>query len=73
MFDPDAYARHTYVTPAPEAGGLAAPQTLNLLDVVPDRWPTERPCTERDYRADTFQQDCSSGPGRSAGTATTRR
>lgn len=42
--------RPPYLRHARSRGGrvLAAPQTLNLLDVVHDRWPTERPCTERD-------------------------
>jgi exodeoxyribonuclease-3 len=56
VFDPDAYAGHTHVTP-PERGALARLQALGLHDVVRDRWPTERVFTYWDYRAGMFHQD----------------
>jgi exodeoxyribonuclease-3 len=57
VFDPDAYAGHTHVTP-PEREALAALQELGFRDVVRDRWPHERVFTYWDYRAGMFHQDC---------------
>ncbi len=56
VFDPDAYAGHTHVTPA-ERAALANLQALGLRDVVRDRWPTARVFTYWDYRAGMFHQD----------------
>src|SRR3954470_21918345 len=56
VFDPEAYAGHTHVTP-PERGALAELQALGLHDVVRDRWPNERVFTYWDYRAGMFHQD----------------
>jgi exodeoxyribonuclease-3 len=56
VFDPDAYAGHTHVTP-PERQALAELQALGLRDVVRDRWPNERVFTYWDYRAGMFHQD----------------
>jgi exodeoxyribonuclease-3 len=56
VFDPDAYAGQTHVTP-PERAALAQLQALGLRDVVRDRWPTERVFTYWDYRAGMFHQD----------------
>jgi exodeoxyribonuclease III len=56
VFDPDAYAGHTHVTPA-ERAALAELQALGLRDVVRDRWPGERVFTYWDYRAGMFHQD----------------
>jgi exodeoxyribonuclease-3 len=56
VFDPDAYAGQTHVTP-PERAALAKLQALGLHDVVRDRWPTERVFTYWDYRAGMFHQD----------------
>ncbi len=56
VFDPDAYAGQTHVTP-PERAALAQLQELGLRDVVRDRWPTERVFTYWDYRAGMFHQD----------------
>jgi exodeoxyribonuclease-3 len=56
VFDPDAYAGQTHVTPA-ERAALADLQALGLRDVVRDRWPTERVFTYWDYRAGMFHQD----------------
>jgi exodeoxyribonuclease-3 len=56
LFDPDAYAGHTHVTP-PERAALAKLQALGLRDVVRDRWPTERVFTYWDYRAGMFHKD----------------
>jgi exodeoxyribonuclease-3 len=53
VFDPDAYAGHTHVTP-PERAAVAE---LGLHDVVRDRWPTERVFSYWDYRAGMFHQD----------------
>jgi exodeoxyribonuclease-3 len=57
VFDPDAYAGQTHVTP-PERAALAALQEAGLHDVVRDRWPRERVFTYWDYRAGMFHQDC---------------
>ena len=56
VFDPDAYAGQTHVTP-PERAALAELVGLGLHDVVRDRWPTERVFTYWDYRAGMFHQD----------------
>jgi exodeoxyribonuclease-3 len=56
VFDPDAYAEETHVTP-PERAALAELQGLGLRDVVRDRWPGERVFTYWDYRAGMFHRD----------------
>ena len=56
VFDPDAYAGQTHVTP-PEREALASLQSLGLRDVVRDRWPDARVFTYWDYRAGMFHQD----------------
>jgi exodeoxyribonuclease III len=56
VFDPEAYAGHTHVTP-PEREALAELRALGLRDVVRDRWPQERVFTYWDYRAGMFHQD----------------
>src|SRR6266566_1926615 len=56
VFDPDAYAGQTHVTP-PEREALAKLMALGLHDVVRDRWPSERVFTYWDYRAGMFHQD----------------
>ena len=56
VFDPDAYADQTHVTP-PERAALAELQALGLHDVVRERWPNERVFTYWDYRAGMFHQD----------------
>ncbi|MDQ3933884.1 MAG: exodeoxyribonuclease III [Actinomycetota bacterium] len=56
VFDPDAYAGQTHVTP-PERDALAELQALGLRDVVRERWPNERVFTYWDYRAGMFHQD----------------
>jgi exodeoxyribonuclease III len=56
VFDPDAYAGQTHVTP-PERRALAELQGLGLHDVVRERWPGERVFTYWDYRAGMFHQD----------------
>lgn len=56
VFDPDAYAGHTHVTP-PERAALAELQAVGLHDVVRDRWPGERVFTYWDYRAGMFHKD----------------
>jgi exodeoxyribonuclease-3 len=56
VFDPDAYAGHTHVTPA-ERAALAALAELGLRDVVRERWPEERLFTYWDYRAGMFHKD----------------
>jgi exodeoxyribonuclease III len=56
VFDPDAYAGQTHVTP-PERAALAELQAVGLHDVVRDHWPTERVFTYWDYRAGMFHQD----------------
>ena len=56
VFDPDAYAGETHVTP-PERAALAELQALGLRDLVRDRWPDERVFTYWDYRAGMFHQD----------------
>ena len=57
VFDPDAFAGQTHVTP-PERAALSAIEDLGFHDVVRDRWPTERVFTFWDYRAGMFHQDC---------------
>jgi exodeoxyribonuclease-3 len=56
VFDPDAYAGQTHVTP-PEREALADLQAVGLHDVVRDRWPEEIVFTYWDYRAGMFHQD----------------
>lgn len=56
VFDPDAYAGHTHVTPK-ERAALADLQAVGLHDVVRDRWPAERVFTYWDYRAGMFHRD----------------
>jgi exodeoxyribonuclease-3 len=56
VFDPDAYAGQTHVTPQ-EREALAELESLGLHDVVRDRWPAERVFTYWDYRAGMFHQD----------------
>ncbi len=56
VFDPEAYAGHTHVTPA-ERAALADLQSVGLHDVVRDRWPGERVFSYWDYRAGMFHQD----------------
>jgi exodeoxyribonuclease-3 len=56
VFDPDAYAGETHVTP-PERAALAELQEVGLRDVLRDRWPGERVFTYWDYRAGMFHQD----------------
>jgi exodeoxyribonuclease III len=56
VFDPDAYAGHTHVTP-PERAALSELLGLGLHDVVRERWPSERVFSYWDYRAGMFHQD----------------
>ena len=56
VFDPEAYAGQTHVTP-PERAALAELQALGLRDVVRDRWPGRRVFTYWDYRAGMFHRD----------------
>jgi exodeoxyribonuclease-3 len=56
VFDPEAYAGQTHVTP-PERAALGDLQALGLRDVVRDRWPGERIFTYWDYRAGMFHRD----------------
>ena len=56
VFDPDAYAGQTHVTPQ-ERAALASLQEVGLHDVVRDRWPDERVFTYWDYRAGMFQKN----------------
>jgi len=57
VFDPEAYAGHTHVTPR-ERAALAELQALGLHDVVRERWPEEeRVFTYWDYCAGMFHQD----------------
>jgi exodeoxyribonuclease III len=56
VFDPEAYAGQTHVTP-PERASLAELQAVGLHDIVRDRWPGERVFTYWDYRAGMFHQD----------------
>jgi exodeoxyribonuclease III len=56
VFDPQAYANETHVTP-PERAALAELQALGLHDVVRERWPDRRVFTYWDYRAGMFHQD----------------
>ena len=56
VFDPEAYAGHTHVTP-PERAALGELEKLGMHDVVRERWPAERVFTYWDYRAGMFHQD----------------
>ena len=56
VFDPDAFAGQTHVTP-PERAALADLMALGLRDVVRERWPSERIFTYWDYRAGMFHKD----------------
>ena len=56
VFDPQAYAGQTHVTPA-ERAALAELQDVGLYDVVRDHWPDQRIFTYWDYRAGMFHQD----------------
>jgi exodeoxyribonuclease-3 len=56
VFDPEAYAGQTHVTP-PERAALDELRALGLRDVVRERWPDERVFTYWDYRAGMFHQD----------------
>lgn len=56
VFDPKAFAGHTHVT-EPERSALAALEALGLVDVVRDRWRTERVFSYWDYRAGMFHKD----------------
>jgi len=56
VFDPEAYAGHTHVTPA-EREALSGLTDLGLRDVIRERWPGERIFTYWDYRAGMFHQD----------------
>jgi exodeoxyribonuclease III len=57
VFDPEAYAGQTHVTP-PEREALAELQKQGRLhDVVRDHWPKERVFSYWDYRAGMFHQD----------------
>jgi exodeoxyribonuclease-3 len=56
VFDPDAYAGQTHVTP-PERVALEELQASGLHDVVRDRWPDSRVFSYWDYRAGMFHQD----------------
>jgi exodeoxyribonuclease III len=57
VFDPDAFAGQTHVTP-PERAALAGIEELGFHDVLRDRWPDSRVFTFWDYRAGMFHQDC---------------
>jgi exodeoxyribonuclease-3 len=56
VFNPEAYAGHTHVTPA-ERAALGELVKLGLHDVVRDRWPDKRVFSYWDYRAGMFHQD----------------
>src|SRR5690606_31217229 len=56
VFDPEAYAGHTHVTP-PEREALQALQAAGMRDVVRERWPDERVFTYWDYRDGMFYQE----------------
>ena len=56
VFDPEAYAEETHVTP-PERAALAELEAVGLHDVVRERWPGERVFTYWDYRAGMFPRD----------------
>jgi exodeoxyribonuclease III len=56
VFDPDAYAGETHVTPA-ERAALAALTSIGFHDVVRERWPEHRVFTYWDYRAGMFHKD----------------
>jgi exodeoxyribonuclease III len=56
VFDPDAYAGQTHVTPR-ERKALAELMSLGLHDVVRERWPNQRVFSYWDYRAGMFHQD----------------
>jgi exodeoxyribonuclease-3 len=56
VFDPEAYAGHTHVTP-PEREALGELLAAGLHDVVRERWPERRIFSYWDYRAGMFHQD----------------
>ncbi len=56
VFDPQAFAGSTHVTPA-ERAALRALEDTGLEDVVRRRWPSHRVFTYWDYRAGMFHQD----------------
>jgi exodeoxyribonuclease-3 len=56
VFDPQAYAGQTHVTP-PERQALTSLQSTGLHDVVRDKWPDKRIFSYWDYRAGMFHQD----------------
>lgn len=56
LFDPDAYAGQTHVTP-PERSALAELAGHGLHDLVRERWPVSRVFTYWDYRAGMFHRD----------------
>jgi exodeoxyribonuclease-3 len=56
VFNPEAYAGHTHVTPA-ERAALDELISAGLHDVVRDHWPGERVFSYWDYRAGMFHQD----------------
>ena len=56
VFDPEAYAGQTHVTP-PERAALANLEADGLHDVIRERWPDKRVFTYWDYRAGMFHQD----------------
>ena len=56
VFDPDAYAGQTHMTPA-ERRALEDLEARGLHDVVRERWPESRIFTYWDYRAGMFHQD----------------
>jgi exodeoxyribonuclease-3 len=56
VFDPDAYAGETHVTP-PERAALATLASHGLHDVVREHWPEARVFTYWDYRAGMFHKD----------------
>ncbi len=56
VFDPDAYAGQTHVTPA-ERAALAALTSRGLHDVVREHWLDARIFTYWDYRAGMFHKD----------------
>lgn len=56
VFNPDAYAGQTHVTPA-ERAALSELMAHGLHDVIRERWPQARVFTYWDYRAGMFHQD----------------
>jgi exodeoxyribonuclease-3 len=56
VFDPEAYAGHTHVTP-PEREALGELLAAGLHDVVRERWPERRIFSYWDYRAGMFHPD----------------